>query len=394
MRAEASRSSCKRIIMKEETDSLVENAFAASCVSAGFRLDGRRRTSARRAHINLGPSWGEAEVTLDRTRAIASATVEAITPTTDRPNEGVVQISVELSTASSEPAAREIAGLRGGPASSAATAELRTIVERVLRESRAIDTEALCILSGVKVWVVRVAVDVLDDDGNAVDAAALAAGAALLHARHPDVTVSGRDVVVHSLDEREPVPLPIHHVPVSTTFALFSSPDPAAADAVVLDPTRREEFASAGSLTLAFNVQGEVCGMYKAGGMPIDPVLLAECANLAAARAVEVTKLLGDAMKDAASQHPMATVRPVLSNPEPVAVLDPTTLGGSDTANKSASRGIGGAWNATPVPDKAPPRTDVKRMEDSNSSGDFARTGYNGKQKKNRSSARKKDLTT
>lgn len=339
--------------MKEESESKIENAFAFACVAGGLRVDGRQRTGGRRARISLGAVWGEAEVTLDRTRAMSSTTVEAVAPSIGRPNEGTVLISVDLSPASSEAAARDAGGQRGAMAERAA--ELRTTVERLLHESRAIDTEALCIVAGVKVWAVHVSVDLLDDDGNAVDAAVLAATAALLHARHPDVTVSGRDVVVHSLDEREPIPLPVHHVPVASTFALFPASDPMEPDAVVLDPTRREEFASSGALTLAFNAQGEVCAVFKAGGAPIDPALFVECAQIGAARATEVTKLLGEAMKESASLHPMATIRPVLSEPEPKAVVsEPSGLGPPIQQPQAAV----GAWNAKAVPDSTPPKAE------------------------------------
>ena len=47
------------------------------------------------------------------------------------------------------------------------------------------DTEALCIVAGEKVWQLRVDVHILDHGGNVIDAAALAAIAALQHFRRP-----------------------------------------------------------------------------------------------------------------------------------------------------------------------------------------------------------------
>lgn len=48
--------------------------------------------------------------------------------------------------------------------------ELGRVVERGLRESRAIDTEALCIVAGEKVWSIRVDIHILDHGGNLTDA--------------------------------------------------------------------------------------------------------------------------------------------------------------------------------------------------------------------------------
>lgn len=68
------------------------------------------------------------------------------------------------------------------------------MIEKVLRGSRVIDTESLCIIAGRFVWSVRVDIHILDSHGNLIDCACLAASTALLHFRRPDVTVVGEDV--------------------------------------------------------------------------------------------------------------------------------------------------------------------------------------------------------
>ncbi len=120
------------------------------------------------------------------------------------------------------------------------------MIERSLRDSRAIDTEALCIRAGEKVWAVQIDVHVLDDGGNLIDAASIATVSALLHFRRPDVSITGDAITVvrtprttaclswltwslilcsrctqHSVADREPVPLSIHHLPLCVTFAVF-----------------------------------------------------------------------------------------------------------------------------------------------------------------------------
>jgi exosome complex component RRP45 len=70
------------------------------------------------------------------------------------------------------------------------------MLDKSLRRSRAIDTEGLCIIVNQKVWTVRVDVRVLNHDGNLIDCASIAAVAALLHFRRPDVTISGESVII------------------------------------------------------------------------------------------------------------------------------------------------------------------------------------------------------
>jgi exosome complex RNA-binding protein Rrp42 (RNase PH superfamily) len=65
---------------------------------------------------------------------------------------------------------------------------------------------------------------VLDHGGNLVDACCLSALAALMAFRKPEVTVggaSGTEVIVHPPEVKEPLPLTIHHLPVSVTFGVF-----------------------------------------------------------------------------------------------------------------------------------------------------------------------------
>lgn len=74
--------------------------------------------------------------------------------------------------------------------------EISRIVERVIKDSRAIDTEALCIVSGEKVWSLRCDIHILDHGGNLIDVACLSAMAALMHFRRPDISVQGDRVKV------------------------------------------------------------------------------------------------------------------------------------------------------------------------------------------------------
>ena len=80
--------------------------------------------------------------------------------------------------------------------------ELQRLLEHCLWESHCVDMESLCITTGRRVWTIRVDVHVLNYDGNVVDAASVAAIAALLHFRRPDVSVCGEDFVIHSANER------------------------------------------------------------------------------------------------------------------------------------------------------------------------------------------------
>ena len=67
----------------------------------------------------------------------------------------------------------------------------------------------------------------MDYGGNIADACVISALGALAAHRRPQVTPEqvrgGHDVkiVTHSTSEREPLPLTLHHLPVSISFAVF-----------------------------------------------------------------------------------------------------------------------------------------------------------------------------
>ena len=80
----------------------------------------------------------------------------------------------------------------------------------------------------LQVWHLDVNVTVLDHAGNLTDACLLSAVAALMVFRRPEVEIntsnSGSGVartLVLSPAVREPLPLSLHQLPLSTTFALF-----------------------------------------------------------------------------------------------------------------------------------------------------------------------------
>ncbi|XP_010766925.1 exosome complex component RRP45-like, partial [Notothenia coriiceps] len=99
--------------------------------------------------------------------------------------------------------------------------KLNRQLERCLRNSKCIDTESLCVVSGEKVWQIRVDVHMLNHDGNLMDAASIAAITALCHFKRPDVGIQGDEVTVYSPEERDPIPLSVYHMPISVSFSFF-----------------------------------------------------------------------------------------------------------------------------------------------------------------------------
>ncbi|KAI7752432.1 hypothetical protein M8C21_033270 [Ambrosia artemisiifolia] len=199
------------LIMTVNEKKFIENALVSD-----IRVDGRRPFDYRNLTIRFGSEDGSSEVQLGKTQVLAFVTGQLVQPYRDRPNEGSFAIYTEFSPMadpSFEP---------GRPGDSAI--ELGRIVDRGLRESRAVDTESLCVIAGKVVWSIRIDLHIIDNGGNLVDAANIAALAALSTFRRPECTVGGEDgqeLTIHPPDVREPLPLILHHFPVAVTFGFI-----------------------------------------------------------------------------------------------------------------------------------------------------------------------------
>uniref|UniRef100_A0A1J3JWC4 Protein ECERIFERUM 7 n=1 Tax=Noccaea caerulescens TaxID=107243 RepID=A0A1J3JWC4_NOCCA len=259
-----------------------ESKFVETALQSELRVDGRGLYDYRKLTIKFGKEYGSSEVQLGQTHVMGFVTAQLVQPYKDRPNEGSLSIFTEFSPMadpSFEP---------GRPGESAV--ELGRIIDRGLRESRAVDTESLCVLAGKMVWSVRIDLHILDNGGNLVDAANIAALAALMTFRRPDCTVggeNGQDVIVHTLEEREPLPLIIHHLPIAFTFGFFNK-----GNIVVIDPTYVEEEVMCGRMTVTVNANGDICAIQKPGEEGVSQSMILHCLRLASSRAAATTKII------------------------------------------------------------------------------------------------------
>ena len=103
----------------------------------------------------------------------------------------------------------------------------------------------------------------------------------------------------HSLEEHEPVPLAVHHQPVSVTFALFGDDG----QLFVVDPTHKEELVCSGTLSVSTNLHRELCGMQKLGGAALTADELIQFTQLAHDKAAELIRALDHALRVDAEQR-------------------------------------------------------------------------------------------
>ncbi|XP_007029579.2 PREDICTED: exosome complex component RRP45A isoform X1 [Theobroma cacao] len=276
-----------------------EKNFIKTALLSEVRIDGRKPFEFRNIIINFGSEDGLAEVQLGQTRVMGVVTAKLVQPYQDRPNEGTLTIYTEFSPMA-DPSFET-----GRPGESAV--ELGRIVDRGLRESRAVDTESLCIVAGKLVWGIRIDLHILDNGGNLVDAANIAALAALMTFRRPECSLGGEDgqeVIIHPPEMIEPLPLIVHHLPIAITFGFFIDES-----IVVIDPTHNEEAVMAGRMIATVNANGDICAIQKAGGEGVSQSVIMQCLQLAITMAAAITKQIKEAVEAYNSKRALQKIK-------------------------------------------------------------------------------------
>ncbi len=202
--------------------------------AAGKRFDGRKLLEMRDFTIEHDVSYkaeGSARVRLGKTEVVVGVKLGVGTPYPDSMDSGNLMVSGDLLPMASP-------RFESGPPKYNSL-ELTRLVERAIRESHVIDLKKLVITEGEKVWTVMIDVYPINDDGNLIDAASIAAVAALMNAHIPNLDKDGR--IDYETKSTKKLPLTEGTIPLSITFFKLG-------DSLIVDPVREEEEACEGKI--------------------------------------------------------------------------------------------------------------------------------------------------
>lgn len=244
----------------------IKKDFIYNLLLKGERIDGRTFDQYREISIQrdvIRKAEGSALVKIGSSQVLVGVKMQPGEPFPDTPNKGVIITNAELvplASPSFEPGPPNEVGI-----------ELARVVDRGVRESKAVDLEALCIVPGKQVWIIFIDVHILDDCGNILDAASLGAIAALLSTKVPASRFGlGEDYI-----------LPIRDIPVATTAIEFN-------DVLMFDPGVDEEAIANTRLTIISTVNGNICGSQKSGTGMLKPEQVYRIIDIACEKAKEI----------------------------------------------------------------------------------------------------------
>jgi exosome complex component RRP42 len=233
------------IVSKIRSKSLI------SLYKKGVRSDQRDFATPRNLSIQVGvidKADGSAWVKLGNTQVLVGVKLEVGTPYRDTPNEGVLQVNSELTPVASPT-------FEPGPPDENAV-ELSRVIDRSLRDPKAIDLSSLVIRPGEKAWVLWIDVYVLDYDGNYFDASMLGVMAALMNTKVPEYEETESGEIIINREKETPLKL-------NRRVALVTSVK--VGDYILIDPNLDEELLADSRMVIAFDEQGTIVGMQKSG---------------------------------------------------------------------------------------------------------------------------------
>jgi len=258
------------------------NLIRESIIKNLKRLDNRPFNAYRKIDIKtnvITSAEGSAQVKIGDTEVLAGVKMDIGTPYSDSPDEGVLTCGAELLPLASPE-------FEFGPPGEEAI-ELARVVDRAIRESKAIDWKKLCIKENEAVWMVFVDIDVLNDDGNLIDAACIAAVSALATAKIPSYEIKNEKYVVDYTKEKEGR-IPMSGIPISTTIVKIGN-------MILADPTIAEFKAIDARLTIGtIDKDGKImlCSMQKGGPIGITQNELDKIIDLAVEKGKELRNLI------------------------------------------------------------------------------------------------------
>ncbi|MGE5637231.1 MAG: exosome complex protein Rrp42 [Chloroflexota bacterium] len=254
----------------------VKQKQIAQMIDAGKRLDGRGLTDYREFTIEEGlieRAEGSARIRLGKTEVLVGVKIETGEPFPDTPNEGVLTVNAELVPLASP-------AFEPGPPDENSI-ELARIVDRGIRESKAVYSDKLVIEAGKKVFVIFVDIYVLNHDGNLIDASALAAVAALTNTKMPNYEVEDGEVKTKTGYS----PLPLKNHPITVTIAKVN-------DKLIVDPSAEEEQVLDARISMAIDDDGNICAIQKGCSGFFTPQEILAASKIAQEKATEIRKKL------------------------------------------------------------------------------------------------------
>lgn len=212
-----------------------------------LREDNRSQFKYRPIAIKQLEDNGQVEVKIGLTRIISQIYAKIVTPYVDRPNEGQAVFSIDTNHLKSN-----AEFMQSNEDLNEFRTHLNNLLEKGLRETKALDTNSLCIIPGKLVWKIVIDINIINNDGNVYDACLLSAVASWLSYRIPFLRKKGSKII----SDFNKIFLTMLHIPICITFGLFNNGTKLQ---YICDATLKEEMVMNGMMNVTANIFDSIC---------------------------------------------------------------------------------------------------------------------------------------
>ena len=223
----------------------IEKEFLIDQLMNGERSDNRLFDDYREITFEKLEQNGQCQVTLGETKVMCNIFSSLITPSPEKQSEGLILFNVDASNlrhpAEHQNNLEEINEIRN---------RINNLLEKSLKETKAIDTFTLCVVPGLAVWKITVNIILLNHDGNIFDCSYLACLCSWMTYKIPFIYNVGNKIELK--EDSKFIHLPILHVPICITSAKIGQ-------IIVVDPNALEERNSNGLMLICSNRFNKIC---------------------------------------------------------------------------------------------------------------------------------------
>ncbi|CAG8443540.1 4119_t:CDS:2 [Diversispora eburnea] len=233
------------------------------------RPDGRELKQFRQTTVNLGcisTTNGSSLVRVGNTTVVCGIKAEVSIPRQTSIKEGYLVPNVELSPMCSPK-------FKPGPPS---------------EHAQVLNLNTLCIHEGAAVWVLYADIVCVNYDGNVFDACVIGLITALSNVKLPKATFIEEEGLVKATEELL-IPLNLSRLPYPATFSIF---DGGHRQYFLVDPTEVEESVAHEVITIICDEAGQICTVWKVGGISCTPKHLKKCISIARERYAEIAAIV------------------------------------------------------------------------------------------------------
>jgi len=194
-------------------------------------------------------AFGSAMAKIGDTVVVAGVNVELGIPFADSPDKGILIVEGEVLPTASFSA-------EAGPPNEYEI-ELSRVVDRGIRESEMLHLDDFVVKEGEIVYKFFIDFNIINDDGNLIDTANLAAVTAIATSTIPDIKYVRENIdKINNINIKDAPreSIKIHDLPIAVTVGLIDGK-------FIVDPDSAEEVASDTLITITHTYKGEICSI-------------------------------------------------------------------------------------------------------------------------------------